>query len=169
MLSAYEGNSIADAFLHGINGYAVPDNGSSNFDKNAFNMLNFLKNPDTNKHVRVSFCGSVVCGYIGNTPTNIVYGTAMISTKKSIICCEYCYPENLELKINTIVHEFGHFLGVSDHYLCHAPLDSNMSDDCIWGFNHLDYDIYSENIICDHCHKEIRDKLDLFYSQSWGD
>lgn len=59
----------------------------------------------------------------------------------------------------TLVHEIGHLYGVTDHYNTYY---GDARDDCMWGYNHTQYNIVSRFQICDGCRAVVSANADKY-------
>ena len=118
--------------------------------KNMYNIACRMPRPDTTENLNILFTGHKVCdesdsGSCSTGPLGLTYGTLGI-------CVISMNPNNGNGRthgkiIKTIAHEIGHFFDVDDHYNTASTTD----DDCIWGDDRNDTDIYSVLKMCDTC------------------
>ncbi|MBQ8408134.1 MAG: RICIN domain-containing protein [Clostridia bacterium] len=147
--------------------------------KNIYNILARIPYSDTTHSVKIAYIGHEVCtqkneiydeneNLVSATHTanpfyglcNRVIGVAVILNRAS---------EASETK--TVVHEFGHYFGVIDHYgqggltteaIKAETGDNGYSSDCIYG-EHKDYTTVMNNlIICDGCKNIIKKNASWF-------
>lgn len=123
-----------------------------------------MSTPDVKTTVRILFIGRSACqaGYSG---CGNIKGITIASHGITLIADS----ESSDSETATLVHEFLHFYGVSDHYNQEATYlneqgEFSYNDQCLFGFNSIawppvnkiDYNkVNSELPLCQECHEKI--------------
>ena len=133
---------------------------------NLYNMLLRIPFPDVSSTVKVAYIGHDYC-----TETNHSYrqynGYAYVT--KGLASITNFGSEASETK--TLIHEFGHFYGVIDHYgestqttaqITASTGNTGYSEDCIYGENKGNPAVLVNFTICDGCKSIIEDNSDRY-------
>ncbi len=101
-----------------------------------------------------------LCSKDGTTHQDNIYGTHYSSNHTMIVRdTDYInqnvvslYDYEIYLVCKTVAHEIGHAYGVADHY---NTVYGDDRDNCIWGRNKNNPDVYEDLVICDECRQTI--------------
>lgn len=133
---------------------------------NIFNIMLRIPFPDTSSSVKVAYLGHDYCT-ASNHSSHPYYGL----TYQSIGLAGIMNFGSVESETKTLIHEFGHFYGVEDHYGVSAPSTQEMinttgnsgySRYCIYGEEKESASVLSDFTICDGCKSKIEDNINLY-------
>ena len=130
--------------------------------KNMYNVMYELGTKPSSYDARVLFCGHSCC-YIDinngqHKLDNLLYGLAK---KEMNVACIADRTNEITHETFTLVHEFGHLLGTSDHYKRDegGDEDGSYGNNCIYGQAWDDYTTDTDYRICKGCLRDIENYL----------
>jgi len=146
----------------------------SNHHNNIFNITLRIPLPDISSTLKVAYIGHDNCvtlrsdnglflQHIDNPYNGLTYPSLGLATIMNFI------SEESETK--TLIHEFGHFYGVIDHYGGDAPTtdqiiagsgNAGYNRKCIYGEDKEESEVLDSYIICDGCRDIILDNINLY-------
>jgi hypothetical protein len=133
---------------------------------NIYNIMARIPFPDLTSFVKVAYIGHEICTEDNHTSHpyyGLTYPTIGLASVTNF------YSETSETK--TLLHEFGHFYGVIDHYGGSAKSTEQMKNEtgnngynrnCIYGENKESLLVLSEFTICDGCKDRIMTNINRF-------
>ncbi|MBQ3081362.1 MAG: hypothetical protein IJC49_02810, partial [Clostridia bacterium] len=148
---------------------------SYNYHKNIHSILeNFTPDTTTNR-VNILFTGHYAAisenGFahgLTNSLTNNIHKTVITINPDFYVDSEYIETASFNDALYydaitfVITHELGHAFWTPDHYLGLSQEKPGQNDDCIWGDNYREDDVYEELIMCSYCINMINDNSGNF-------
>lgn len=132
---------------------------------NVYNVMNQIPNSTTNYAVML-LAPNALCFQDTNQHKGVA-GKCWPASKKLIVQdWEYIVDDDYSTNIKDfdcvayeMVHEIGHLYGVQDHYNNSYGVEK---DNCIWGKNKYDENIYRSLIMCDDCSQILKNNKSKF-------
>ncbi|MGN0621977.1 MAG: hypothetical protein ACI4I9_08920 [Porcipelethomonas sp.] len=153
-------NLICDHWSNSECNNSSPSMPSIKHHTNVYNVMNQIPNATSNYAVML-LTPNRLCSRKSTTHKNIIGATWSASNRLIVSDMDYVhfkdYAETFsksrtEYGRYNMVHEIGHLFGVGDHYDRSYGEDK---DNCIWGINRFDYEIYSKLKICSDCQQTL--------------
>jgi len=98
--------------------------------------------------------GSILCA---ETSACGLYGVAYFPKR----ICAVSNLQGEEKETITAIHEFGHLLGMDDHYT--PQTNSDFSDHCLYGLEWSDFNSVNDIQICSGCRAELESTVNKYY------
>ncbi len=142
--------------------------------KNFANIWLRIPLPDLSQTVKASFVGHNCCSVKRDGDGNFIshgsHGANGVAYSNSGTCLITNFGSN-QSELKTLIHEFGHFYGVQDHYDNGVPSTDQMNYDagedifseyCMYGEKLHDGIVLTNLTICEGCQRTIRTNMNKF-------